>query len=611
MNTRLLLAVGFGVLSASCGGSSGSTGDTGPIGPQGAQGATGASGAKGDPGPVGMVWRGLWNATTAYLANDAVEYAGSAYVALMPSTNSAPPSANWDLLAAVGAKGDPGAKGDTGIKGDPGDSVVGVSLNVSDPNCPFGGAKFTVGTQVSYACNGATGLKGDQGSQGAAGAVGAQGAQGPIGPQGTAGVKGDTGPTGAAGPSTLGAVLDVEFEETSGTTFADSAGLGLVATAPSGGVTGGAAGHSGHGAAFSGGALKIAGPTKLPDSPQVWVEAWVQPQPLVATNKTIASKLGSYILKQVGADLEFDVTAIAGTCAAKSISGLLTASGAWVHVAGWYDGLSVVVAINGRVAATAACTNGPIMPTPAGDLDIGGIVGAGGAVTDYFYGNIDELRVRPIAAQVYGAPGGSTQRVIRYAQWSSYDQNYGWIGSYANGNGDPSMFGGVTPQSWGDGNGAAAGMTNDAETMRTLFNKKLWVGSNAMVAADTWYYYSSTNSRHTGVLMRVTNTTGAAIPWSVSFNYTSYGGWSEYASASLNGAATWNSAGNANGATAAPQTLALSIPANKTSTLIVVSASSVPSGTRTNYLAFTNNSLTLPAGLVFADDLDTATGALW
>jgi hypothetical protein len=186
---------------------------------------------------------------------------------------------------------------------------------------------------------------------------------------------------------------------------------------------------------------------------------------------------------------------------------------------------------------------------------------------------------------------------IRWATWSTFDQGSNWIASN-----NAAMFGGVAPQVWGDGNGRAYQMSNTADSMRTLFNKKLSVNANLNVVADTWYPYSSTNSKHTGVLMRVNNSTSAAITWTPCFYYTSYAGWSEYASASLNGASTWDSGGSDqySGAQACPS---LSIPANRTSTFIVISASSPTSGSRTNFLAFYNNSLTLPSGLTYVDDL--------
>lgn len=61
-----------------------------------------------------------------------------------------------------------------------GASVVAVSVPPGDPNCPYGGSRFTSsdGT-VTYACNGAPGTQGDRGP------IGQQGAQGPQGVPGT------------------------------------------------------------------------------------------------------------------------------------------------------------------------------------------------------------------------------------------------------------------------------------------------------------------------------------------------------------------------------------------------------------------------------------------
>jgi hypothetical protein len=124
-------------------------------GPQGETGAAGEQGAK------GLQWRGAWSAATEYAADDAVQFEGSAYLALLPGTNKNPAAeaAYWSLLAQ---KGDKGAKGD---KGDPGEA----------------------------------GAAGAQGQQGPQGATGATGAQGPQGPQGATGAQGPAGPAGIGG----------------------------------------------------------------------------------------------------------------------------------------------------------------------------------------------------------------------------------------------------------------------------------------------------------------------------------------------------------------------------------------------------------------------------
>lgn len=86
----------------------------------------------------------------------------------------------------------------------------------------------------------------------------------------------------------------------------------------------------------------------------------------------------------------------------------LAVNGNWYHVAGWYDGLSASVAINGmRVSAVCGSApnlgSGPIVA--GGPFYVGGILNNGNAVIEPFAGLIDEVRVRPVAAQPY-VPGG-------------------------------------------------------------------------------------------------------------------------------------------------------------------------------------------------------------
>ena len=52
-----------------------------------------------------IIWLGAWSGATAYRVNDAVELAGSSYIAVAPHSNDAPPSANWNILAQKGASG--------------------------------------------------------------------------------------------------------------------------------------------------------------------------------------------------------------------------------------------------------------------------------------------------------------------------------------------------------------------------------------------------------------------------------------------------------------------------------------------------------------------------
>ena len=82
---------------------------TGLVGPQGPAGL---------PGAQGLNWLGAWSSTNSYTTNDAVQYGGSAWVALQRNTNSGPtPGANWTLFAAKGDTGPQGFQGLTGPTG--------------------------------------------------------------------------------------------------------------------------------------------------------------------------------------------------------------------------------------------------------------------------------------------------------------------------------------------------------------------------------------------------------------------------------------------------------------------------------------------------------------
>jgi hypothetical protein len=186
----------------------------------------------------------------------------------------------------------------------------------------------------------------------------------------------------------------------------------------------------------------------------------------------------------------------------------------------------------------------------------------------------------------------------------TYEQSAGWFGGD-----DAGMFGGIRPSSWTDGGALASQISADKEVQRTFFTRKGYARANALVHAETYYYYSSTDSKMVAALFRVRNGTGAAINWVPSMRLTAYGSWGEWASLALNGVNVWNSAGATIPTTNGWISPTVSIPANRTSTVIVVAGSSIGGApTRSVLMAFGNNSLQLPAGLEFVDDLDTATG---
>jgi hypothetical protein len=97
-------------------------------------------------GPPGLTWQGEWASGTNYALRDAVVYHGSSYLALFANSGSAPPSGNWLLLAAAGAKGDTGSTGAAGPIGPPGPAGnvgPGGPVGPPGPAGPAGAASAT------------------------------------------------------------------------------------------------------------------------------------------------------------------------------------------------------------------------------------------------------------------------------------------------------------------------------------------------------------------------------------------------------------------------------------------------------------------------------------
>jgi len=128
----------------------------------------GIKGADGD-----ITWQGEWSSATTYTQNEAVQYNGSAYVALQGNSNIIPTSdtAVWSVMTL---KGDTGAVGATGSAG---------TIAVGTVTTGSAGGSVSVlnsGTSTDAVLN-FTIPKGVAGNSGATGAIG------------------NTGPTGAAG----------------------------------------------------------------------------------------------------------------------------------------------------------------------------------------------------------------------------------------------------------------------------------------------------------------------------------------------------------------------------------------------------------------------------
>ena len=123
-------------------------------------------------GPKGLNWKGAWSSATNYVADDAVSYNGSSWVAKQAHLNVAPVEGPvWTIVAQ---KGDTGATGATGAIGPQGPTGATGPIGPAGPT----GATGATGATGPQGATGATGDQGPTGPQGPAGATGAQGARG-------------------------------------------------------------------------------------------------------------------------------------------------------------------------------------------------------------------------------------------------------------------------------------------------------------------------------------------------------------------------------------------------------------------------------------------------
>ena len=126
-----------------------------------------------------VVWRGDWQAGSAYVPGDLVHYLGNVFINVQATSSSNPSESNsWELFASQGDVGPVGPQGPAGAQGPAG------------PQGPSG-AQGDPGPQ------GPIGPIGPQGPQGLTGDIGPQGPIGPEGPQGPIGPEGPEGPPGA------------------------------------------------------------------------------------------------------------------------------------------------------------------------------------------------------------------------------------------------------------------------------------------------------------------------------------------------------------------------------------------------------------------------------
>jgi len=133
----------------------------------GAAGATGAQGPQGVRGPAGVSYKGVWSASAGYLANDAVFYGGSTYLALTTNQGVQPDTtpAAWALVAQGGSAGATGPAG----------AAASISIGTVTTGAPGTQANVTNSGTSSAAILNFTIPQGAAGSGGAGGGGGISG----------------------------------------------------------------------------------------------------------------------------------------------------------------------------------------------------------------------------------------------------------------------------------------------------------------------------------------------------------------------------------------------------------------------------------------------------
>jgi hypothetical protein len=202
--------------------------------------------------------------------------------------------------------------------------------------------------------------------------------------------------------------------------------------------------------------------------------------------------------------------------------------------------------------------------------------------------------------------------VFRYNQVSMYQWNYGWVANNEN-----SGYGGVHPSQWAHNDYSASQMQGDFKYLRRFLVKKGTAdGYGATICSDARQEMQD-SSQETGcfVAFRIKNTKGTALTWRPRWYSTSASDWGRsYSSIAVNGNqvdkwecrhnGNWNNCWN-------PRTITL--PANRISTVMFVSFMSHPytwNGRQSFLMSyFADNSLVLPNGAEYVDDLDTVTGS--
>jgi len=196
--------------------------------------------------------------------------------------------------------------------------------------------------------------------------------------------------------------------------------------------------------------------------------------------------------------------------------------------------------------------------------------------------------------------------VYRWMMFHVYSNNgVGWF----DGN-NVRYFGGRNPSNWGDGNARVMDMHQDfAQLGKMLTRRGVGTVRGATVCSETWYLYSSTDTKYCIALFRVKNTHASSnIQWRVNWYGTGWSGWGNQQSITMNrqqnwsGSCTWW----------CHRAYTFTVPRNRISTFIFANGMTHPNHyadghhIETTFLGF--DGLSLPDHLEYIDDMDTVTG---
>ena len=121
--------------------------------------------------------------------------------------------------------------------------------------------------------------------------------------------------------------------------------------------------------------------------------------------------------------------------------------------------------------------------------------------------------------------------VYRHAFFHTYQSQQRWFDGQR-----PNGFGGVTAQQWTDGDRRADQMSNDFKYLQRLFTRKGQASKfGGTICAESYAQRSSTNGGVCGALFRIRNTGKSTVRWAPLVTMTSFSGWNERASISMNG----------------------------------------------------------------------------